>query len=270
MHPKLASEIKSRPGMEDIEPPPPSHQFKVGQKVDFGNLEGADVIDVSPDGKILLLEALYRSRDNPAGEKRLLTQAWFNVRKQGSREARLTTAELGKEDRLQFRTLNTSIGGVLLRVETAGVDFDPPYQRGLAWTLKQKQDLIETIFDRGAIGTLAFNRRPYTHNGKGFEVVDGKQRLHTLWEFIQDKFDFKGRLHSELHPRDQRRIDDHAVLVYDLEEANMATILRLFLRVNRKGTQVDEAHIDLVAQQLAEIEAKSPPVKKRTPGPTMD
>ena len=61
------------------------------------------------------------------------------------------------------------------------VDPKPQYQRGSVWTRKQKQLLMDSIFRGMDIPKLYLRSLddggPYT-----FEVVDGQQRLRTIWE----------------------------------------------------------------------------------------
>ncbi|WP_169717345.1 HNH endonuclease family protein [Brucella thiophenivorans] len=67
------------------------------------------------------------------------------------------------------------------------IDPTPDYQRPPAWTTKQKQLLIDSIlreYDIPKMYWRAVNRV----DGIKFEVIDGQQRLRTIWEFRKGEF----------------------------------------------------------------------------------
>lgn len=68
----------------------------------------------------------------------------------------------------------------------------PQYQRGSVWTRKQKQLLIDSIFQGMDIPKLYLRELPKQAGGKDtkydFEVVDGQQRLRAMWEFYEGEY----------------------------------------------------------------------------------
>lgn len=67
------------------------------------------------------------------------------------------------------------------------IDPTPDYQRPPAWSRKQKQLLIDSIlreYDIPKMYWRAVNR----DDGVKYEVIDGQQRLRTIWEFRADQF----------------------------------------------------------------------------------
>src|SRR5437588_9340312 len=62
----------------------------------------------------------------------------------------------------------------------------PQYQRTDVWNTSKKQLLIDSIL-RG-YDLPKFYLRP-TQPPFDFEVVDGQQRLHSIWEFLEDRFE---------------------------------------------------------------------------------
>lgn len=67
------------------------------------------------------------------------------------------------------------------------IDVRPEYQRPLVWTLKQKRLLIDSILRGYDVPKMYWHRQP---DGGEFEfhVVDGQQRLTTIWEFCNGGF----------------------------------------------------------------------------------
>jgi hypothetical protein len=75
----------------------------------------------------------------------------------------------------------------------------PDYQRmGGVWTLEKKQLLMDSIlndYDIPKIYLHAFSREQKKADGFAYAVIDGRQRLEAIWQFIEGKFtlsdDFK-------------------------------------------------------------------------------
>lgn len=76
--------------------------------------------------------------------------------------------------------------------EKEEIMLDPDYQRmGGVWTLEKKQLLIDSIlndYDIPKIYLHSFSREQKKADGFGYAVIDGRQRLQAIWEFIEGKF----------------------------------------------------------------------------------
>jgi uncharacterized protein with ParB-like and HNH nuclease domain len=68
---------------------------------------------------------------------------------------------------------------------------NPDYQRGLAWSQRQRQLLVDSIFRRYPLPRFYF----YRHESKSmlsnvavetFDIVDGLQRIDTLDQYLSD------------------------------------------------------------------------------------
>ena len=67
------------------------------------------------------------------------------------------------------------------------IDPTPDYQRPPAWTRKQKQLLIDSILREYDIPKMYW-REVERDDGVKFEVIDGQQRLRTIWEFRDNDY----------------------------------------------------------------------------------
>jgi hypothetical protein len=69
---------------------------------------------------------------------------------------------------------------------------DPEYQRnGGVWTTEKKQLLIDSILNKYDIPKIyfhQFDRNERAESGKSYAIIDGKQRLETIWGFIDGEF----------------------------------------------------------------------------------
>jgi len=223
---------------------PANRRFKVGDAVRIGALDNAVVEEVLEGGRIYVIRHGVRKAD----AQEITAFPWMSVKP-------IAHQKTGFTDNYNLRDSysNTIMDGLLGKVYHFGVDFNPEYQRGLVWTPEQKAALIQTVFDKGSIGTFAFNRRPYSENPL-YEIIDGKQRLSTLCEYYEDRWPFKGYCYSELSEYDTTTFKMASVLEVTLEDADEETKLRLFLRINRAGTPVDVEHILKVQAMLGRLE----------------
>ncbi len=66
------------------------------------------------------------------------------------------------------------------------IDTRPDYQRPLVWSRPQKQLLIDTILRGYDVPKLYWRR--VGKNPDRYEVVDGQQRLHAVWDFFDGRY----------------------------------------------------------------------------------
>src|SRR6266705_2751374 len=72
------------------------------------------------------------------------------------------------------------------------VQLDPDYQRlSDVWTVYKRQFLIDTVLNDFDIPKIYLHkfRQPLKKGGKSYDfaIIDGKQRLETLWAFLDGK-----------------------------------------------------------------------------------
>ena len=96
------------------------------------------------------------------------------------------------------------------------LDMNPDYQRESdIWDLDKKQLLVDTILNRFDVSNIYLHKfpTPVTRGPASYEyaVVDGKQRLTTVWDFIEgafalaDDFDYLGD--PAVTPKDMKYTD---------------------------------------------------------------
>lgn len=81
---------------------------------------------------------------------------------------------------------------MLLYSEQEEIRLDPPYQRmGGVWTKEKKQLLIDSILNDYDIPKIYFHlydREAASEDGYEYAVIDGRQRLETIWGFVAGEF----------------------------------------------------------------------------------
>lgn len=111
------------------------------------------------------------------------------------------------------------------------LSLDAPYQRGLVWPREFQEKLLDSLITGlGVPGVYIRLKKNYT-----YEVIDGKQRIHTLVSFMDDEWPYRGKLFSE-HDEDSQRSLEHTTLPCSLlkfisdEEA-----VEIYNRINYNG-----------------------------------
>ncbi len=95
--------------------------------------------------------------------------------------------------RLQFALESFAITSLITEiriVEFGGLDLQPKYQRNYIWKTDFKDKLIYSIIKDYPIGSIII-RQLELPNEKGArkEIVDGQQRLTTIYDFIEGKYE---------------------------------------------------------------------------------
>lgn len=125
------------------------------------------------------------------------------------------------------------------------LDLTPPFQRNMVWSPKQKSELIESIIMGIPLPAFYVKESP-----EGvYVVVDGKQRLGTLFDFIDNKFKLEKlsilKNHvkcyfSDLSPIEQNKIEDYTLTINVIKAPTSDRVtFDLFDRVNRGGTNLN-------------------------------
>ena len=122
---------------------------------------------------------------------------------------------------------------------------DPDFQREEVWDPKQRSELIESIL-MGIPLPLIYVKED---NNGVYIIVDGRQRLTTLFDFMNDKFKLKGlkilgnlngKFFSKIDEKQQNKIEDCSLTLHVIKPPTSDRVtFDLFDRVNRGGTRLN-------------------------------
>ncbi len=152
-------------------------------------------------------------------------------------------------DALKVEKAFYSIFELKRKFEKSLIKLDADFQRDEVWNLKQKIELVESVLMGLPLPIFYFNR---DEDGV-LIVVDGRQRLGALFDFMNDKYalkdlkvlsnDFEKKF-SELDQIYQSKIEDYQLLAYEImPETPESVIFNIFDRVNRGGTKLNKQEI---------------------------
>lgn len=123
------------------------------------------------------------------------------------------------------------------------IDPKPAYQRGAVWSLERKQLLIDSLLRGYDIPKIYLRVLPAGGIYES-EVVDGQQRLRTIWEYLENAFplgkesiDFDGmenldgKYFDDLSSDQRDIIGSFNLTIAELEDASDIEVRELFLRL---------------------------------------
>ena len=138
-------------------------------------------------------------------------------------------------------TYNVAVDSLLLRMRHT--DMHPVYQRGLVWDIRSKQNLIDALVQGRSIGAITFAKNGYSR-GSIYEILDGKQRLTTIAEFVADGFTYQGIYFSELSAKAQSDFFNTSVSVIDVSFSNDKEKIEYFIELNSAGVRVSQEFLE--------------------------
>ncbi|MBW4591139.1 MAG: DUF262 domain-containing protein [Aetokthonos hydrillicola CCALA 1050] len=151
-----------------------------------------------------------------------------------------------------------SIETVLSRLKSGRV-YIPDYQRDAEqWKCEKKALFIESILNNLTIPAFFFCE----DDNRNYEVVDGQQRLSTIWDFSENKLTmndslkidymspasalYAGKTYSNLIPTLKNIFNDYPLtIIYLPKSLPLQTKLEIFRRINEGGTPLSGQDIRL-------------------------
>lgn len=258
--------------------PKPTRTFEIGEEVKLGNLDDCIIAEKIDDGgKIYRVDITRKGKDNrsrkPFANRETMIRWWHELDK-------LPLASNVEElysPYLPGHVSTMTIDSFFHQVAHNGVVCDPEYQRGYVWTEQDQVDLIDSIFNRINIGSFVFIRHHgYLHEKSGGlvtyinldgdeftidreqdytnSIVDGQQRLTTIWKFYTNQFKYKGLYHDEMNFRDRCEFENTTISTRTINEddVNKRDIFDMFIKINR-GVPQDESHLDAIKDKMDKL-----------------
>jgi hypothetical protein len=226
----------------DEHPPEVNYLYKPGQPVRLGNRPDCRVEEVLEGGKKLLIS--YHDRGENYGkpydnQRRLPMFVWWN--NIDPVEGVLDTKFA--RPRIDTQYTQTGLDGLVHTSYHRGLIDSPEYQRDYVWSLVDKQRLVKSLFDHADIGKFLLLEHP--HPEYRLEIIDGKQRLGAVREFMEGRFLYEGVNWFQLSWGDKQAFTDNMVQIATLQsdKVKKSDILWLFLSINRGGVPQTEEHI---------------------------
>lgn len=155
-------------------------------------------------------------------------------------------------DDLNISEITSDVRGMLNEYTSNVYEFNPEYQRDLVWSTEQKQAFIKALMIGNVDLCPTLIAEPYSKRKREYEVLDGKQRMMAVIDYIRGKFSVDGLYYKDLSLGDVSRLmyapfKYRLVKYYDKKKGfSKMTIeqkVELFLQINEYGQRVSEEHL---------------------------
>lgn len=155
-------------------------------------------------------------------------------------------------DDLHITEITSDVRGMINEYTNNVYDFNPEYQRDLVWSIEQKQAFIKTLMIGDVDLCPTFIAEPYSNGKREYEVLDGKQRMMAVIDYIRGKFPVEGFYYKDLSLGDISRLmyspfKYKLIKYYDkkkgFSEMTTEQKVELFLQINEYGQRVSEEHL---------------------------
>ncbi|MEU6209821.1 DUF262 domain-containing protein [Streptomyces sp. NPDC047023] len=156
----------------------------------------------------------------------------------------------GKSTRFQ-RSTNTQAASWFLDQLSAGrLNLDPPYQRRSVWNPTYKQFFIDSVIRNYPAPTIFLQVDVSTDLSQQtkYNVIDGKQRLTALFEFVKDEYPtpdtledlgLAGTYYSDLPQSVKVSLLEYVFTVESLKNPSTAELTQAFDRLNRNVARLN-------------------------------
>jgi hypothetical protein len=130
---------------------------------------------------------------------------------------------------------------------------DPPYQRGYVWTKQQKINWLEYFLRGGQSGReIYFNCSSWMESfNTPLELVDGKQRINAVLEFLDDKIPVLGYKFSEFH--DSLHSSEHCLNINVADLKDPLDVVDWYIGMNNGGTSHTTKDINVALDYRNEL-----------------
>lgn len=164
-------------------------------------------------------------------------------------------------DDLHITEITADINNMLNEFAIGTYEFNPVYQRDLVWSTEKKQAFVKKLLigDVDLCPTLI--AAPFTEAKREYEVLDGKQRMMSVIQFVQNQFPVEGLYYKDLTLGDVSRLMNATfkyklIKYYDknkgFSEISLKQKVELFLQINEYGQKVSDEHLAKIEKEFIE------------------
>ncbi len=236
----------------------PTRTFEIGEIVKYGNHDRTQVQEIFYHNGVACNYGIRNWGTKmkygvPAEYSDNQIVSWYRLSKIDSIDPAI---EFFHEKDFYIHYSNYDIEGVISKVlsPSAGVNFEPTYQRDYVWSDIDRENLITSIFNNNSIGSFVFSQNGYIADTEQYEIIDGKQRLTTIVDFFEDRFAYNGYYFSMLSKNDQYHFLRMQVSFGTLNGATLKQKLAAFISLNTSGKVMDSKHLKNVIDMYNELD----------------
>ena len=130
------------------------------------------------------------------------------------------------------------------------------FQRQFVWKEKDKRDLIDTIMKGLPIPAIFIcdAGTDFTSLSKRYNVLDGRQRLESIFEFLQDKYQYEGKYFKDFTDEEKKCVLNYNITLIQMyiEPDDTKKIKEIFKRLNKNAYNLNR--MEKQSTQLVEYD----------------
>ena len=144
---------------------------------------------------------------------------------------------------MELKTNNHTIAWFLDQDRATRLDLEPPYQRNdMVWSPAYKKYFIDTILQNYPSPVIFLHVEISSTGEALYHVVDGKQRLTAIFEYLKGDFtitggdvpnSYRGKVFAELDNNLKQEFYRYSIPVQEVHDANERDLRQAFDRLNR-------------------------------------
>ena len=130
------------------------------------------------------------------------------------------------------------------------------FQRQFVWKEKDKRDLIDTIMQGLPIPAIFIcdAGTDFTSLSKRYNVLDGRQRLESIFEFLENKYKYNGKFFKDFDKDEKKCVLNYNITLIQMyiEPDDTEKIKEIFKRLNKNSYNLNR--VEKQSTQLVEYD----------------
>lgn len=130
------------------------------------------------------------------------------------------------------------------------------FQRQYVWKLEDKLELIDSIMNDIPIPAIFLSEAitDYDEVKKKYNLLDGQQRMTSIFEFIENKFKYNNKTFGEMTKEDKDQILNFSIPIVQIyiSPTEVEKIKEIFKRLNKNKYQLNK--IEIKSSQFVEYD----------------
>ena len=164
-------------------------------------------------------------------------------------------------DDVHIDEITSDVENMLNEFSVGTYDFNTIYQRDLVWSTEKKQEFVKKLLIGDVDLCPTFITAPYKKSKREYEVLDGKQRMMSVIQFVQNQFPVERLYYKDLTIGDVSRLMNATfkyklVKYYDkkkgFSEMSLKQKVELFLQINEYRQKVSDEHLSKIKKEFIE------------------
>ena len=160
------------------------------------------------------------------------------------------------EGQLSFTQSQLKIIDIYNWLEGNTLQYKIKIQRNSAWKDLDREELIDTIINGYPIPPIFISSGNLceTEDNKFknvYYVLDGRQRLETIQNYINKNFSYKGKLYSEISTEERKKFLNYYIPLMTIDDSNIVNLKEIFRRLNKTAIKLNK--IEITSSQYFEF-----------------